>query len=197
MENTDGCTTQNLRVFKIEPKQVFTLDIANLRTDGTALEFGEELVSCVGGMVSASYDPAQENLVAYDYGTEYLFYAVTASGFSGSWQPEFELTGLTGTQSALIEWAYPATPAVWNAVNTPVTVQNQSGTVETSGECILVRVSLSHHSEEVLTAQQIQLAVDGTSGSLPDVHHADCSPDGFTHDRAVHTLKPRPAIQKL
>lgn len=197
VENSDGCTSQNLKVFQIEPQQAFTLDIANLKADGTVSAFGDLLESCVSNIASAQYDAAAVDGVVYDYGTDYLFYIVNAAGYSESWQPEFQLTGIAGTQAATIEWAYPSAPGIWNASTTLVGAQAASGTVDAAGECIIVRISVKHNSEEVLSALIIQLAVDGTSNSLPDISHTDCSADGFANDIATHVLKPRPAIQKL
>ena len=197
VENTDGCTTQNLKVFQIEPRQAFTLDIANLKADGTVSAYGDLLESCVANIASAKYDPAAADGIIYDYGTDYSFFLVNAAGFTSSWQPDFQLTGISGTQTATTEWAYADAPGIWNPATTPVNVKAASGTASATGECIVVRVTIEHHTEEVLTALNIALAVDGTSNSMPDIHHSDCTADGFANDVAVHVLKPRPTVQKL
>lgn len=197
VENTDGCTTQNIKVFQIEPRQAFTLDIANLKADGTVSAYGDQLESCVANIASAKYDPTATDGIFYDYGTDYSFFLVNAAGFTGSWQPDFQLTGISGTQRATTEWAYADAPGIWNSASTPVDVKAASGTADATGECIVVRVTIKHNSEEVLTALNISLAVDGTSNSMPDIHHSDCTADGFSNDVAVHVLKPRPAVQKL
>ncbi len=197
VENSDGCTTQNLNVFQIEPHQAFTLDIANLKVDGTVSAYGDQLESCVANIASAKYDAAAAGGIVYDYGTDYIFYVVNAAGFTGSWQPDFQLTGISGTQTAITEWAYADTPGIWNQPSIAVNAKAVSGTVDATGECIIVRVTLKHNAEEVLAALNISMAVDGTSNTLPDINHTDCLADGFSNDVAIHILKPRPTLQKL
>ncbi len=197
VENADGCTAQNMKVFQIEPRQAFTLDIANLAADGTPSAYGEAMESCLSNIASARFDPLDNNHIVYDYGTDYLFFVVNAAGVSGAWQPDFRLSGIIGSQETSIEWSYPVSPDSWNAATDPVQVRAVSGTTDSSGECIIVRLTVKHHAEEVLTGQSIVLAVDGTSNSLPDINHTDCAADGFDNDFATHILKPRPAILKL
>jgi len=207
VENTDGCTTQNMKVFQIQPQTAFTLDIVNLNSDGTSSGYGDQTESCVSDIASATYDASAADGIAYDYGTDYLFYLVSAANFATSWQPSFQLTGITGAQEATTEWAYPDTPGAWNPTSTAVTAKNPAGAVDATGECIIVRVKIRHHTEELLTPLSISLAVDGlTNLAAPlseqkaDLHHtgAECGvPDGFANDVATHILKPRPLVQKL
>ena len=112
--------------------------------------------------------------------------------------------------------ALSSTPTSWNSLpftgtapdyngeysdpSAVVLVQDPSGTVGTAGECILVRMTVTHKHYEGISAQAITLAVDGVTqlaAATPanDVHHADCSSDGFDNDIATHTLQPRPEIQ--
>jgi len=208
VENADaaGCTTQNVKVYQIEPKNAFTLDITNIALDGTKSAYGDNLTTCVSNIASATYDAAAPTGVVYDFGVDYIYYAVTAANFTTSWQPTFQITGLAGgTQTSLIEWAYPANANVatgWNATTAPVLAQDPTGTVGAAGECVIVRVTVDHNSEEVLTALNIQLAIDGltnlaaaAASQLPDLHYVDCSIDNFTNDITTHVLNPRADIQ--
>jgi hypothetical protein len=207
VENSDGCITQNLKVFQIQPQEAFTLDIAGVKTDGTVMGWDVPAESCVSDIASARYDAAATDGMVYDYGTNYLFFAVTAANFSTSWQPAFQLAGTTAAQASTIEWAYASAPATWNAASTVVEAKSSDGSVGASGECIIVRVTVRHNSEEVLAAMNITLAVDGLTNLAapvadrkPDLHFtgAQCGQaDGFGNDIAVHTLKPRPTVQKL
>ena len=207
VENSDGCITQNLKVFMIQPQEAFTLDIAAVKTDGSVLPWGDAFESCVSDIASARYDPSAAGGMVYDYGTDYLFFVVAAANFSTSWQPAFQVTGTAPAQAATVEWAYPGTLGTWNPATAAVEAKSSDGSVGAAGECILVRVTVKHNSEEVLAAQSIALAVDGlTNLAAPvaerkaDLHFtgSQCGqPDGFDNDVAVHILKPRPTIQKL
>lgn len=200
VENNDGtCTTQNLKVYQIEPVNSFTLDIANVKIDGTVLGYGINDSTCVSNIASAVYDPAGS--VAYDFGTDYLFYTVTAANFTGSWTMDLTLTGPTAKQVGTIEWAYSSTPTAWTAfaLGTPATVNaiDATGTVGVAGECIIIRITVKHNNEEVILAQPIIVAVDGVSNTLPDLHYETGAADGFTNDLASHIMKPRPTIDAV
>lgn len=206
VENADpaGCTTQNLKVYQIEPKNAFTLDITNIGVDAVKTAYGTDLITCVSNITSAVYDPTAPVGVIYDFGIDYIYYVVTAANFTTSWQPDFLLTGNSGVdgETTLIEWALPADATVatgWNAITVPVPAQDPTGTVGAAGECIIVRLTVDHNKDEVLTALPLALAVDGQTNlagvPLPDLHHVDCSIDLFANDIATHILNPRPDIQ--
>lgn len=212
------CPVNNLKVYVIEPVNAFTLDIAAV-TDaaaGSDVTYGATAVSCFPDVVSATWNSAT-NRVDYDFGTSYIYFMVTAANFTDSWRPSFQVSGLDGTiQTAALDWALSGTPTAWN--NLPFTgtapdyngiytdpagqvdVQDASGTVGAAGECILVRLTVTHNYYEGIADQPITLAVDGETQlalatTMKDVHHTDCSDDGFTNDVATHTLESRPEIQ--
>lgn len=208
-----GCNTNNIKVYKIEPKDAFTLDIANIETtketsgDYTAGTVSKaDVSSCVSDVASANYDVATEQMV-YDYGTNHLFFAVTAANFSTSWKPTFKLTGVATGEEAKVEYRRSSdtdwTTATLNGTDTyegtAVEVADASGTVGTAGECIIVRVTVAHNKVETLDDQTITLAVDGetqlaSATPVKDIHHADCTDDNFDNDVANHVLKARPTV---
>ena len=215
VENLETCTTQNLKVYQIEPKNAFTLDIANLAVDGTFSAYGTALETCFSNIASATYDPAVgANGVIYDYGTNYIYYTVTAANFTTSWRPTFRLSGLDALQDVEMHWAYQSTPTVWAAMTGggtngdytttgTVDAKDATGTVGTAGECIIVRLKVDHNKFEGLALLPITLAVDGQTQlalttPLKDVHHAtgaQCGlDDNFDNDKSTHNLKPRPTI---
>lgn len=200
--NDDGtCTTQNLKVWQIEPLNAFTLDITNLQLTGAAEAYDTDYATCVSNIASATYDASGPG-VLYDFGTDYLFFTVNAANFTTSWLMDLQLAGETGTQAyTAFEWAYANAPTVYTpfVTGTPATVlaQDPSGNVGVNGECVIIRVTLAHNKEEVLAPQTITLAVDGVSNLLPDLHYVDGQPDGFTNDIAGHILKPRPTILEV
>jgi len=215
-----GCVTQNMKVFKIEPINFFTLDIQNVNAAGVAQAYDTPIDRCIHDIVTATYDATPPEGVIYDFGVDYLYYVVTAAKFSTSWLPSVKLTGVDAQETiTAVEWARPndfafalpnqmpltATPGVYTSTD-PVLVVDPSGTVGTAGECIIIRVTVDHSNGvgfqyQGLTDEQITLAVDGVTNligtPLPDVHYTNpgCGlADGFDNDIAVQTIKARPDI---
>jgi hypothetical protein len=216
----DVCISQNMKVFKIMPVNAFTLDIQNVKLDHTTPGYEVQIDRCIHDIVSAKYDINSPEGVIYDFGTDSLFYVVTAANFTRAWRPSVQLSGLDPNETvARVEWARPAdfafatphaftlTAGTWNA-NDSVLALNGIG-VDSIGECILIRVTLDHSrtgfpSFQGLTDEVTVLAVDGmATGAVPDVHwsstlpvvNAFCGlPDGFQFDLAQQTIKARPNI---
>ncbi len=204
VEGEDGCLTNNLEVFEIQPVHAFTLDIANIASDGQPASADHE--TCVSPVESAIYTAGS---LTMNYGTNYLYFVVNAANFTDSWLPEFQLTG-HGGRTTTIEWQYPSaatTAAGWNLPTVPVVASGGTGSsVGADGECIIVRVTIAHGAEETIAALPIDLAVNGimndpttagadyTNIAFEDVHYADCTADGFTNDVIRQVLKPRPEL---
>jgi hypothetical protein len=191
VENTNGCVTQNLEVFQIEPKAAFTLDIANL--DATGAIQPADFATCVSNIVSAVYDGANQK-ITMDYGVDYLYYIVTAANFTDKWTPTFALTGTSGgTESTTIDWCYGDQLNTWNPVG-DISARAANGTVGAAGECIVVRVTIDHNKEAVAGAGlTVKLTVDGVSNTLGDIGGATCT-STIGDDIAQQIMKPRPAI---
>ena len=195
--NNDGsCTTQNMKVFKIQPQNSFTLDIANLDTGGTPATagaliagYGANFDKCIHDIVAATYDATAPEGVIYDYGTDYMFFEVVAANFSTSWKPSFTLTGVDGNETVTVEWdetkdfasPHPLTLAAGIYSSADVyTAVAAGGAVGTAGESIYVRVTLDHSTTvnyQGLTAEAVALAVDGITNvgapvaeQLGDIH---------------------------
>jgi len=204
VEGEDGCLTNNLEVFEIQPVHAFTLDIANIASTGLPASDNHE--TCVSPVESAIYTAGS---LTMNYGTNYLYFVVTAANFTDSWLPEFDLDG-HGGRTATIEWQYPAQATVatgWNAPTVPVVASGGEGSsVGSAGECIIVRVTIAHGAEETIALLPIELAVNGTMNdpttpgadytniAFEDVHHTNCLADGFENDKITQVLKPRPDI---
>ena len=205
----DGCLTNNMEVYEIQPVHAFTLDIENMASDGTIASSGHE--TCVSPVESAIYNPGTKTM-AMNYGTNYLYFAVNAANFTDSWLPEFQLTG-HGGRTATIEWQRPALANVatgWNAATVPVQATAGPGeSVGAAGECIIVRVTIAHLAEQTTADLPITLAVNGimnnptradlavadyTVRTFEDVHYTDCATDGFTNDIANQVIKQRPDL---
>jgi len=112
--NDDGenCTTDNLKVYRIEPLHAFTLTVANIDADDLIDNTTTEV--CVDDVRSAVFDPDYDGGnggVVYDYGQNEFYFAVAAANFSGNFQLSAAIDGLmeatdfgnTG-QSAEVFW---------------------------------------------------------------------------------------------
>lgn len=191
-----ACITQNMKVYKIEPQNAFTLDIANLNAGGTpdvagTLEggYGLNLDKCIHDIVDAQYSAAAPEGVIYDYGTDYMYFEVVAANFTNSWKPSFTLTGVDAEEAVTVEWATDKnfttphaltnTAGVWSSADVYNAVA-AGGAVGPSGESIYIRVTLDHSttvSYEGLADEVVALAVDGLTNlsavgfELGDVHY--------------------------
>lgn len=194
-----GCVSENLKVYKIEPANAFTLDVANRTADNTGLEtgYGTVVNRCLSDLVSATYDPTAPEGVLYDFGVNVLYYEMTAANWSTAYNFSLQLTNIDPLEHVTVEWAYTADFAgavamVGSAVGTgaiPATYTNTVNVVPPApatfvgpaGQSIYIRVTLDHSvgaptpSWQGLTVQNIALAVDAitvpASGTgVGDVH---------------------------
>ena len=229
-KNSTGCTN-NIQVYRIEPVQVFTLDIVAL-TSGGLVNITKS--DCVSPVVSATYDATLNSNaggIKSDYGQNYVFFAVNAANFAHSWKPSFKLTSdiiaANSPKTILtVDWSYSAAPKVWKATTkdgtdptlfesaTVVNAVNNIG-ASASGECIIVRVTVDHDTDETLADISLTLAVDGvmwdpknsnyanlTKGDIHfDKGAASATPsevcpwvDGFKNDKVVYALTHRPTV---
>ncbi len=108
----DGCVTDNLKVYRIQPLHAFTLTMANI--DGDAIDYDVTEI-CVDDVQDAVFDPdhGDHGGVVYDYGQNEFYFAVAAANFSGNFQLAGTLTGLqaatpggTIDQAATLYWDY-------------------------------------------------------------------------------------------
>lgn len=221
--NDAGCA-DNIKVYKIEPTHLFTLDIARITNDGTGAADQDH---CMSPVVSASYNA---DTVEMDFGVNYLYYVVNAANWANSWMPSFELDAI-GTLSTTfaVDWAYPnqshGTGAIWHnttvagdiytSVDAVFPATSGATSVGEDGECIIVRVTVDHNQNQGIANMNVTLAVNGVmedinnttnpyaNALLGDIHwEAGTQPgqecpwyDGFTNDRMTYTLTARPEIQ--
>ena len=203
--NADGCT-DNIEVYRIIPQYTFSLDIAAILDDGA-----EGDTECVGPIQSASYNGTNLEVL---YGNNFIFFAVKASNWQDEWMPDLlATTSLTNSSIVSTTWAYPdeaiAAAGPWNATTVPVVAteyaSNTNGFV--AGECIIVRVEVSHAATENLIPETITLEVDGEmidpetstySGTYLDLENGTNPSDPCTTtgpiDNATYIISPRPTI---
>jgi hypothetical protein len=227
VKNTDAtCTSQNMKVYRIEPLNAFTLDISNVDQNGVALAgYGSDYSFCVHDIVTATYDANAPEGVIYDFGVDSLYYVVNAANYSTSWMPSVMVSNFAGMgEITYVGWARPTWPGfAWTPMlfdgtvyspAAPVPVLDPSGTVGPNGECIVIVVVIDHStttSYQGIADTQISMAVDGmTQVASPDpqgdVHFSSTLPspnllcgleDDFEFDVALQTLKARPEIIDL
>jgi hypothetical protein len=194
----DGCVTNNIKVYKIEPMIAFTLDIANVTKAGVTGLYDTPIDRCIHDVVSAAYDPTAPEGVLYDFGKDTLFYIVVAANFDSSWLPSIQLSGVNTEETIeSVQWDYtfafptphnmtfvPASDTIYTAEDS-VIVQNPTMAVGPAGECIFIRVIIDHtngtRNWEALWDETISLAVDGiTKLSAPtpfgDIHYSSTLP---------------------
>jgi hypothetical protein len=225
VENEDDCTTNNLKVYRIEPLHAFTLDIANV--DFAAGSLGDDdLDQCADDVHSAHFDPAfgDNGGVVYDYGTNTLYYVVAAANFSGGYQLSVQFTGLQQAtpqgvqgQSAMIYWdnvldGEGNSSGPIDHTNNGETlilgvVQAQNSPVGQDGEMLYIKIVISHNSFEAannMDSYAYSFAIDGV---LVDGDNNPLAYDDFGdihhatctqdpfHDVANQVLKARPTIE--
>jgi len=205
-KGTNGtlCEAMNLRAYKIEPFNAFTLDLTNLNNatdlglDGSNLAVTNRL--CAKDIASVSYDGTK---MVYDYGVNDLVFKVVAANFTGGWTPTVKVSGLAAAQTiGSIEWSGTTTftgtnPFTKNGDNwTPANKVLAPADNQTSdGEIIYIRVSVRNNDYEGLTDTPVVMALDGkTDDGDEDVHYADCQTDGFANDVATQIILARPTI---
>lgn len=165
------CTATNTKVYMIVPKNMFTLDLANVDQAGTVLDWDAtsgvavEAEECISEVQSVFWNPATTT-ATYDYGWDTLTYAVVAANWSDSWTPSLTISNsfagdadndpslissVTWSRSATYDAAaqdgsftYNATDAEWQTTDdvTPATAGDVN--VGTDGEVIYIHVIVDH-----------------------------------------------------
>jgi hypothetical protein len=205
-KGTNGmlCEAMNMKAYKIEPFNAFTLDLTNI---GNSLDLGLdgsnkaiEHKMCAKDIASVTFDGTK---MIYDYGINELIFKVVAANFSGGWMPYVKVSGLAGKQLIQsIEWSDKLTftgtniftnaSNIWSPENkVPAPVDN----ITETGVTIYLKVAIKNNDFEGTTDTPIILSLNGvTDDGDEDVHYADCLADGFTNDVATQIILARPTI---
>ena len=198
------CTTDNLKVYKIEPKNAFIIEIRNMKK-GTGNNFTTEALNtnidvCSANIKSATYNGTK---MVYNYGSQSFYYELIAANYDKDFTPKVKIDGLQTGQTAKLKWGYSKTTmnteiaSVTN--NTEVTLPKiiADAAIEPSkGVSIYLELVVENGSYEGTTDKNITLSVDATSGTknFKNVKRADCSDEADFADKAIQVLKARPAI---
>lgn len=205
VEYTGPTCANNLKVMQIIPKIAFTVDITNMLHGATPspVAYGVAESQCFDLVQSASFDLAAGNVII-DYGTNILYYEVIGANFTDTYKPTLKLTGLSGTQTATIDWGYTigtygtnlVTDQTGASITTPQFTVSTTAPATDKGVSIYVRVTVKNHGFEGLADLPVTLAVEAVD-STPQANK-DVEPDCVTFvdygDLAIQTLNARPSV---
>jgi len=194
VRNINGaCETQNVKVYKIEPSNAFTLDIANHNAlKALVTGYGTNIDRCISKIVSSAYSAAAPEGVLTDFGADSLYYEVVAANWSTAWNLSVQIkgtltTGIDPLEHVTVAWTYDPTYAagynamVGSAIGTGLTATLYTsaanvtpqlpliGFVGATGQSIYIRVILDHSiggvtpSWQGLVDEDIALAIDGVT----------------------------------
>lgn len=210
----------NIQVYEINPMPNFTIDIAAINPADNATTLPWDDVSgelCVDDVQSAVYNTTTKE-IDMDYGTNTFYYEVAAANFVLDWTPTFRIiSGLRTTQTAVISIystladATGAGVALWSSAPLAVGDMGTDITTGTSltaltpadaatGVSVYVKVVVDNNTEESLTDNLFELAVDAQDNNetgIWDMEDADCAllADAADQvDRATITVTPRPQL---
>ncbi len=193
---SSGCAN-NLKVYELDPKNGFIVDIKNLNNVTYApAAYGTNESQCIDKVSKATY---VSGAMQYEYGTNIFYYEVVAANFSESWKPTLALTGLNGVQTYIIEWTYSKNfaTATWTTYTAGTTTIETDATDTSNGVSIYLRITVTNHNYEGTSDRNLILALDGQNkDGAWDIKNSDCSDPAAADqdDKATQTLKARPAI---
>lgn len=212
---TAGCA-DNLKVYKIDPINAFTVDVLGLdpttfnpTMSGGNPDYTAVQEQCVSNVQSATYNTTTSS-VDYDYGENKLYFEIVAANFTEEYTPTFQLTGLQAGQTADIKWGYAkgtydktvVTNAAHNHTTLATTGIEGTDKVETTatntnnGVSIYVEVTVKNGTYETLADQNIALAVTGKNkANESDIKNDDCATNAaFADNTSTQKIKLRPTV---
>jgi hypothetical protein len=210
----------NIQVYEINPQPNFTIDIAAIDTVAPAT-LGWDINTqeyCVDVIQSAAYNPATFELTM-DYGHNVIYYEVAAANFVTDWTPQFQIiSGLRTTQTATISLhttlanARSNTAPIWTSaaltiadlgtdITTGATRLSATNLPDVAvGVSVFVRVYIDNNTEESLSDNPFELAVDARDNNntgIWDMEDEDCGvlvDNADQIDRSTITITPRPTL---
>jgi hypothetical protein len=209
-EDATNCTN-NLKVYQLDPKVAFTVDILPMKLDGTTTgDYAADIKACFAPVASATYSAGG---VHYNYGTNILYYEVVAANFFTSYDGSFKINGLQTGQSAVVEWSYTTgASATWTALGAAISGDG-TGTAQTvgtqkilvdattntsSGVSIYLKVTISNGVYEGIVDAPISMLVNAVDvDGNEDIDNATCAvPAAGSNfeDVATETLTQRPTV---
>jgi hypothetical protein len=197
--STAGCDVDNIKVFKIEPVNMFQLDLKNVLSDGTDMT-GTDI--CTSNIVGATITEGTTPKIAYNYGVTNLYIKVSAKNFKGDWTLLLDRDNIVSKaagagESAKLYWGSTASTTTTEipAAATSVSIAEAAGhTDPTSAMDIYLKLEVTHNTFEGLTPETFDFTINATDkGGNPDVASTDCS-TSLTDDKVSQTILARPTV---
>jgi hypothetical protein len=189
--NSEGCDIDNIKAYKIKPVNVFQIDLANVKVDGSPLASGNV---CASSIVDAVITPGATPTITYDYGLSSMYVKVTARNFSGSWNMTVDATllaNLGASETAKLYWA--RTIGGTETAVTPGTaaVIPEATASPADDEVIYLRLEVDHNTFEGLTTEAFKFIVNG----IDQVGNPDLSSLCVAEaDEVTQTILERPTV---
>lgn len=198
-----GCAN-NLKVWELDPKNGFTVDILNLNNTSFApAAYGAKESQCIDKVSKAQYSGGN---ILYEFGKNILYYEVIAANFSESWKPTIAVTLPSTSQTYILEWTYDKNfaTATWNTYTPGTTIFETDATDTSNGVSVYLRMTITNNQFENNatahpTGSDVTLALDGQNKENQwDIKNSDCTDPNAadTDDKAIQTLMPRPEVKE-
>lgn len=200
-----GCTVENLKVYEIKPINTFLLAITGSNATGANVQ-DANCVSVITGAVVTAGTPS----VQYTYGTNTIYYEITATGILGNWKPSVRIPALLGDQTwASAEWSsdngttWTAMTgfAVSGATQDLGLAADATVTNAVTGSSYIVRLVINNNNYETLADQVLNVKVDGflptaytESDIIGGAGATACNQEAAFGKNADYTITHRPAI---
>ncbi|WP_303923227.1 hypothetical protein [Draconibacterium sediminis] len=194
-----GDCNDNIQVYEINPKPSFTIDIANIDPDlMTTMPWDSVANSCVSDVYSATYNAATNSL-NMDYGSDTLYFEISAANFVKNFMTYFYLEGgLEQNQEATLElyhdlalaqggvstdvlytwdWDYQDIIDDTDSIMVPDTFYAAQPADIVDGVSLFLKVIISNNQYESLQDNPFTIAVDARDNDntgIWDMEDADC-----------------------
>lgn len=192
--NSEGCVIDNVKSYKINPVNMFQIDLTNVKSDASTLASNNV---CTSPVVTATITPATFPAIptiTYDYGTSTMYVKVTAKNFSGSWDMTVVNTLLAsiGTgETGSLSWSRTIGSAPTAVVpGTAITIP-QIDADPTNSEDIFLTLLVDHNTWEGLGAEAFAFTINGKDQTGLDDVSSTCTADA---DVVTQTIIERPTI---
>lgn len=199
------CVAENVRALQIAPVNTFLLAIEPTNATGTTLTPNVCAADVVSALVDhpADVSTGQDNTNAsmhIVYGTNTLYYKITASGVNSNWKPQVRIPALTAPQAyTSIDWSADG-GSTWTNIGSAAgditLTSDYAATV--AGTDYILRLVINQNEYESLADQILNVAVDGTLApgyTINDIKSAtDCTDEAIFGKKADGTILARPTI---